>query len=276
MAPSFPDIDLVTGLIRDVASELVLPKFRTLRRDEILPKPTAGHDDDVVTVVDRSVERRLTEELRALVPAALVIGEEAAHAAPSALRHVESDGAVWIIDPLDGTHNFTAGHDGFGIMVSYAVDGRVRAAWIHLPVREECFVAEAGAGTFLNGLRVRVESAAPPDPLSGTFFVRYMPPHIRARVLDRVEGRFHDAPHAGAAAVEYTDVLRGRKDFVAYYRLLPWDHGAPALMLTEAGGHVEHLDGQPYTVRSANQLTVAARDTATIARLREWLDGAEE
>jgi fructose-1,6-bisphosphatase/inositol monophosphatase family enzyme len=59
-------------------------------------------------------------------------------------------------------------------------------------------------------------------------------------------------------------------DFVLYYRLLPWDHAAPALVLVEADGRVDHADGRPYSPRSTNQLTVVARDAATSARVRGW------
>lgn len=271
MAPLLPDIDRVTRLVCSVADDLVVPRFRRLRSDDIQSKPTPGHADDVVTVADREAEARLTEELRALVPSAHVIGEEAAHAHPDIVRQLDDDGPAWIIDPLDGTHNFADGHDGFGVMVAYAVAGHVRAAWVHLPVRNECFVAVEGDGAQLNGAPIRVAPPAERHPLRGTFFVRYMPEEVRGLVLRHVDGRFAEAPHAGAAAVEYTDVLRGRKDFVAYYRLLPWDHGAPALILREAGGCVEHLDGAPYTVRSTNQLTLVTRCGDTAAEVRRWI-----
>jgi fructose-1,6-bisphosphatase/inositol monophosphatase family enzyme len=62
----------------------------------------------------------------------------------------------------------------------------------------------------------------------------------------------------------------GRQDFVTYYRLLPWDHAAPALILTEAGGRAEHPDGRPYEVRSANEILIAARLPAIAQRVREW------
>ena len=58
---------------------------------------------------------------------------------------------------------------------------------------------------------------------------------------------------------------------MTYYRLLPWDHAAPILILTEAGGRVEHADGRPYAVRSANEILIAARHDAIAQRVREWL-----
>lgn len=271
MTSPLPDIDAVTRIIRSVADDIIVPRFRRLRSDEIHHKDTIGYADDLVTVADREAETRLTAELGALAPTARIVGEEAAHAHPDIVRLLADDEPAWIIDPLDGTHNFAEGHDGFGIMVAYAVAGQVRAAWVHLPVRNESFVAVLGEGATLNGAPLRVDPAPHDGGLRGTFFVRFMPEETRTRLLSHVDGRFIQAPTAGAAAVEYTDVLRGKKDFVAYYRLLPWDHGAPALILTEAGGRVEHLDGQPYTVRSHNQLTLVTRAPRMATDIRSWI-----
>lgn len=269
-----PDVDAVTRLIAEVSRDIVLPKFRSLRDDEIHHKPTPGHVDDLVTVVDRDVEARLTEGLLDILPAACVIGEEAAHQTPALLELLDDDGPLWIVDPLDGTTNFASGHDAFGIMVGFALRGQVRAAWIHLPVRGEMFVAEIGSGTFCNGERLCVsESDSTRERPRGTVFARYMPANLRDEVTRRMAGRFVHVPSAGAAAIEYTDVLRGHKEFAVYYRLLPWDHGAPALILTEGGGSVEHLDGEPYTVRSPSQLTVVAGNAQFASRVRAWLDG---
>jgi fructose-1,6-bisphosphatase/inositol monophosphatase family enzyme len=266
------DVDAVSQLITSVARDVVLPKFRLLAADEIVHKHTAGYVDDIVTVVDREAEAQLTAGLLDLVPSARVMGEEAAHDDPALLSLAASAHLLWIVDPLDGTHNFAAGEDGFGIMVGFAVQSVVRAAWVYLPVRRELFVAEAGSGAWLNGDPLRVPDTPGAERPGGSFFLRFMPPEVRARVAARVAGRFDDVAHAGAAAIEYTDVLRGRKDFVTYYRLLPWDHGAPALIVTEAGGTVEHLDGRPYTIQSQSQVTVVARSREIARRVRGWLD----
>lgn len=260
----------VAKLIEDVARELVLPRFGRLRHDEIEGKPTAADLSDIVTVVDRDAEVRLAAGLHAIAPAP-VLGEEAAHLQPALLDLVGSDGPIWIVDPLDGTRNFASGSDAFGTMVGWAVEGRARAAWVHLPVRGETFVAQEGGGASLNGARIRVPPAAGTGLLTGSFFVRFMPQPLRERLLTAVDGRFREGHESGCSAVGYTDIVRGRKDFLVYYRLYPWDHAAPALVLTEAGGCVLHLDGTPYTVRSRNQVTIVARSAAVAEEVRSWL-----
>jgi fructose-1,6-bisphosphatase/inositol monophosphatase family enzyme len=98
-----------------------------------------------------------------------------------------------------------------------------------------------------------------------------MPPDIREHVLASTSDHIVATAHTGAAAIEYTEIARGRKEFAIYYRLLPWDHGAPALVLRESGGSVEHMDGQPYSVRSAHQITLVGRDSEMVQRLRGWI-----
>lgn len=270
-SPDTPDIDAVTRIIQDVADEVIVPRYRALRTDEIIHKETAGYADDLVTLADREAEARLTTALTELMPSARVLGEESTHADAGRLALVDADGPLWIVDPLDGTHNFAAGRDGFGVMVGFALRGVVRAAWIYLPIRGELFVAETGCGAWFNGERMRVPDGTDTGLPRGTYLSRFMPPHLRDAVTRALETRIAPADLAGAAAVEYTDVLRGRREFVAYYRLLPWDHGAPALILTEGGGAVEHLDGRPYTLRSGHQVTLVSRDAELAARLRNWI-----
>lgn len=266
-----PDVDATSALITQVAREIMLPKFRALESSDIQSKATAGYAEDVVTVVDKAAERALTEGLRDIFPDARVLGEESAHDDPSMLTWTLADEPLWIVDPLDGTINFANGDDGFGIMVSYAYRGDAVLGWVHLAARDELYVAEAGNGAYRNGGRLTAPTRAPNDALSGTFSSRFMPPALRTHITERTDGRFTPARLSGAAAIEYTDIALGRKDFATYYRLLPWDHAAPALILTEAGGRVEHLDGSPYSLRSVNQLTIVASSPDVSARIRSWL-----
>jgi len=119
MQRTTPDVDTVTALIDDVVQTLVLPKFSRLLLGDIESKSTPLDPDDVVTIVDRQVEERLSSALTALAPSAAIIGEEAVHSRPELLRLLASNGPLWIIDPIDGTKNFAAGDDGFGVMLAW-------------------------------------------------------------------------------------------------------------------------------------------------------------
>lgn len=271
MNRTLPDIDAVTNLVDEIAQTAILPRFRRLGSEDVEHKSTAADPDDIVTVVDRDVEDRLTLALRALVPSAPVIGDEAVHARPELLNLRVSDEPLWLLDPIDGTRNFARGDDGFGVMLAWVVGGRAQAAWIVLPARRQTFVAEAGSGAFLNGVRATAPVPSTGGLPRGGLLVRYMPGSLGETVTQAMRGHFHEVRPAGCAAVEYTDILGGTTDFAVYYRLLPWDHAAPALILVEGGGRVEHLDGTPYSARSDNQVTVVARDARVSGHVRSCL-----
>jgi fructose-1,6-bisphosphatase/inositol monophosphatase family enzyme len=262
-------VDRVSGLLAEVVAEEVMGRFQRLRAADVERKATATDPDDLVTVADREVERSLTALLPALWPGSLVIGEEAVHEDPRRLEALARARPVWLIDPIDGTRNFARGEDAFGVMIALVEDGLTRAAWIDLPARGRRFVAERGAGAFLDGERLRAPAAA--SPLRGTIYTRYMPPELAAAVARDSAGRYEPLPGPTSAAIEYTAVARGEKDFVVYHRLLPWDHAPGALILSEAGGAVEHADGRPYEPRATSQLTIVGVSPAVCAEIRSWL-----
>jgi len=264
-----PDSGTVAALLAEVAERVVLPRFRMLTPADVEHKHSTGDLADVVTVADHEAEVELTRRLRELVPGSIVIGEEASYRSPHLPEHLSGATPVWLVDPVDGTGNFVAGRDSFGMMVAFVERGRARAAWILLPARDEMFVAESGGGAWLNGRRLRVSVELPSGEPRGTLHVRYMPEELR-RLAGQATGRFNEMPDNHCAAVEYTEVLRGRRDFAVYFRLLPWDHVAPALMLTEGGGCVVHLNGQSYAPMSADQVTVVAAHAETAHRVSAW------
>ncbi|WP_437309584.1 inositol monophosphatase family protein [Sorangium sp. So ce388] len=273
---SIPDLARVGAFLEEVAGELVLPFWRRLAPGEVTAKATASDPADVVTTVDVAVERRLARGLRELLPGSAAVGEEAVHADPRLLDALGGDGWTWLIDPLDGTRNFVEGNDRFGVMVALLRGGATRAAWIHLPARRETFSAEEGAGAYLNGARFEVDAAEGAGAPAGTIYARFMPGELRAQVEARAEGAYRPAAEAGSACVEYTSVARGEKDFCVYYRLLPWDHAPGALILQEANGAAEHLDGTRYAVASRSQVTVIARSRGIAGRIRRVLSAGDD
>ena len=270
MSKKIPDIDSVTVLLDEVARELILPRFRNLRVEDVRRKCTLDDPNDIVTVVDRQVEETLKKALMSWAPSIMVVGEESVHDEPGLLQLLDSDDPVWVLDPIDGTRNFADGNDDFGIMLALVVGGSAKAAWIHLPAHRHTFVAEAGSGAFWNGARIAVPRRVQEISLRGALHGRYMPDDIVEGASEEVNRRASVLPSTGSAAVEYTATLRGQRDFAIYYRLLPWDHAPGALILTEGGGCVEHLDDSSYSVRSPHQVTVAARSRLVSNEVRAW------
>jgi fructose-1,6-bisphosphatase/inositol monophosphatase family enzyme len=236
-------IDKVAALLRDVATTAVLPRFRALTADEIVAKGPG----DLVTTADREAEELLTAALLALLPGSRVIGEEAASADPTLLTTVRDPGDLWLVDPVDGTANFAAGHEPFAMMVALLRDGVTSAGWILDPMRGTLATVERGAGAYLNGVRATSPTARPPaSELRGPSFTRHTPPGVRSEVEKGRGAVGQLLPGHNCTGYEYPAMVRGEQNFVFFWGTLPWDHAPGVLFLEEAGGVAWRLDGTPY------------------------------
>ncbi len=267
------NLDRVTAIIQNVVDSLVMPSFQMLRPEDIQSKDTPGDPEDLVTIVDKAAERALIEQLTGIVPDAAFVGEEAVSEHPELLSALSSPMPAWLIDPIDGTKNFARGNRDFGIMVALVEDGLTRASWMAVPAAQSggyLVVAARGRGTTIDGVPVTTTRQVSVYP-RGTVHTRMMPPDAARDVENSLRGKYDDLPSTGSAATEYSAILRGDKDFVIYYRLLPWDHAPGTLAVTEAGGVAMHLNGEPYTPLSPNQLTILAATAELAERVRGWL-----
>lgn len=232
--------DPVAALMRDVAARIVLPRFRRLDAADIVEKAP----DELVTIADREAELALAEGLTALLPGSRVVGEEGCAAHPALIGTIE-DGQVWIVDPIDGTHNFASGEPPFAIMIALARDGVSEAGWILDPLSGRLCHAARGHGASIEGRRVTTRASGAALPLAG-LSTRYLPPEMRERVEARAEGRLQCVDIPRCAGEQYPRLLLGQNDVALFWRTFAWDHAPGALILTEAGGRAARFDGTPY------------------------------
>jgi len=246
----------VQALMRDVATRIVMPRFRQLDAAEIEEKAP----DEIVTIADRESEIALAEGLTRLLPNSRVIGEEACSVDASVLDGINK-GAVWIVDPIDGTANFAAGETPFGIMVALVVNGVSEAAWLLDPVANRLCSAGRGEGAFINGERVTARTSGEAKPVAG-LSTRYLPPELRGEIEQRAAGKLHCVGIPRCAAEQYPRVMLGTNDLALFWRTHVWDHAPGALILTEAGGKVARFDGTPYAVTQTGRGLLAAATPA--------------
>ncbi|MCY1137730.1 inositol monophosphatase [Actinoplanes sp. Pm04-4] len=251
-------LDQVGELIREVAATVVLPRFRHLSSSEIQQKAPG----DLVTIADKESERALTKGLTALLPGSQVVGEESVAADPGLLGRLGDSGAVWIVDPVDGTNNFAAGKTPFAVMVALLRDGEPAASWILDVVGDNLTVAEAGSGAYRDGVRVKTRTDDPgAAALRGVVASHYLPERLRsvAAANARAFGEVTKGHHC--AGYEYPAVALDEQQFALFWRILPWDHVPGTLIIREAGGTALHLDGTPYSPQDSERgLLVAAND----------------
>ena len=232
----------VVALMRQVARDVVMPRFRNLAADEIAEKAA----DDFVTIADKESELRLSEGLSAILPEAGIIGEEACAADP-AILDCAGEGLNWIIDPIDGTGNFAAGNPPFGIMVALADAGTTLAGWILDPLTGRLCHALLGGGSHIDGQAVRAKESGGDLPIAA-LAVYFMTAEERADIQRRAEGAFAVVDIPRSAAEQYPRLVLGQNDVSVFARTLPWDHAAGTLFVNEAGGCCQRLDGTPYVV----------------------------
>ena len=252
-----------------------MPSFRSLRPEDIHSKDTPGDPDDLVTVADKAAELYLMDALSGIVSSAVFIGEEAVCEDPSLLAALSGQAPAWLIDPIDGTKNFARGSADFGVMLALVEGGRTRASWMAVPAAQPAgyiIAAERGRGARINSGRIESTRRTSSVP-RGSVHTRMMPADDARTVLEKLRGRYEPRPSTGSAATEYSAIIRGDKDFVIYYRLLPWDHAPGALAITEAGGAALHLSGEAYSPLSPNQITIFAATPELAEMVRGWLGG---
>jgi myo-inositol-1(or 4)-monophosphatase len=225
-----------------VATEAVLRAGRIQRRRYASGVAVEYKGEiDLVTEVDRECELAILETVRSRYPAHDIVTEET-DLARSGSRH------VWFVDPLDGTVNFAHSYPFFCASVALAVDGEVVAGAVFDPVRDELFTAERGAGSHLNGQRLRVTAAgALIESLVITGFPYDLHEKLeeRLRPFNRVMGKARAVRRDGSAALDLCYVGAGRADGFWEVILKPWDMHAGRLVVEEAGGKATRLDGSP-------------------------------
>jgi fructose-1,6-bisphosphatase/inositol monophosphatase family enzyme len=233
-------IQSVTALMRQVAADVILPRYRNLASDEIEEK-TAG---ELVTIADKESELRLNEGLARLLPEAGLVGEEACAADPSIIGRLGT-GLNWLIDPIDGTGNFASGNPPFGIMIALVDGGETQQGWMLDPLTGRLCHAERGKGATIDGERVQARESGAALPVAGLSLL-FVDPAQRQVLKDRAEGKLEMVDIPRCAAEQYPRIVLGRNDVALFERTLAWDHAPGALFVNEAGGLVARPDGSPY------------------------------
>ncbi|MEO6093754.1 MAG: inositol monophosphatase family protein [Novosphingobium sp.] len=234
--------------MREASTRAILPRWRTLAADEI----TAKAADDFVTIADTESEAILGERLSSLLPQAAIVGEEAAHADPSLLDRLGGGGLCWIIDPLDGTHNFAEGKTPFGVLVALVDGGETIGGWLYDPLQDRLCHAALGGGAFIGDEPITARGSGETPPIAGISML-FMDPKRREAVKREIAPHYRLVDIPRCAEEQYPRLALGVNDVSIFERTLPWDHAAGVLWLNEAGGCAARPDGRPYRVAEWNE-----------------------
>jgi len=243
---SKPDLSgSVATILRDVADEFIMPRWRCLAAHETEIKA----DKSLVTVADVAAEKALSERLGALLDGPVVVGEELAEHNPGILDALAREDAVWIIDPVDGTRSFAEGSEDFGTMVALKYKGRLTHGWIYRPVHGTMLVGEVGAGATLNGQSLMV--GAPPatlGDLSVCMSHRFWPEPMRGPLISVLADCGTQCDHINSNTTFWW-LAQNQIHALLDPARRPWDVAPGVALYLAMGGRVAHLDGSDYTVR---------------------------
>ncbi|MFI4889719.1 MAG: inositol monophosphatase family protein [Steroidobacterales bacterium] len=215
-------------------------------------------DGSEVTSADRAAERLLRRHLRAAWPRDAVLGEEYG-------GELARQGRCWLIDPIDGTASYVLGLPMFGTLVSLLIDGEPVLGCIHLPALMETTYAARGFGCWLRrdwGRARRVRVAAPCTLASAQVGLT----SVKESDLARRAGPWRLTDLARSAGrlrlvgdcVQYALLCRGRLDAAVDPLMKPWDIGALAACVLEAGGSVSDLAGETTHLVEHSSLVAAS------------------
>ena len=202
---------------------------------------------DFVSEVDKLAEAEIIKELRRAYPDHSILAEESGATGKGPLQ--------WVIDPLDGTHNYLRGIPHFSVSIALLEKGVPIHAVVFDPLRDELYTASKGDGAYINDRRMRVSKR---ENLGGAMIATGFPFRQREHLTAQMDitrallGQAEDIRRSGSAALDLAYVAAGRYDGYFEIGLKPWDLAAGVLLVHEAGGRYCDFAGRDGIPASGN------------------------
>lgn len=248
------EVDEIYHQIIELAIEAGHIQRASFRSDK-LEISTKSTDVDMLTEVDLKCDRLIVDKIRKAFPEDAILSEEQGYAP----LLTNPSGYTWIIDPLDGTTNYSIGHPIFAVSIARWYGEMPEFGVVYIPMLDELYYAERGKGAYRNGVKLRASEKNRLDQaVLATGF-----PYDRATALNnnseniaKMIPRVKGIRRLGAAAYDLCLVAAGIYDAYWELRLGKWDLAAGLLMITEAGGYYafECEDGKYNIVAGASEL----------------------
>jgi myo-inositol-1(or 4)-monophosphatase len=209
---------------------------------------------DVVTEVDLAAERIIIDLVHQRFPEHAIVSEEAG-------GHLSDSGYTWVIDPLDGTTNYSRRIPVCSVSVGVLERGEPLLGVVYDPLRDEMFVGEWGKGASVNG---RPLQASDRDQVGHSIVGLDWGHADQDRqqiiaILNRVAPLCATVRGLGSAALALAYVAAGWLDAYVNLALQPWDAAAAVVLIAEAGGQCTTIDGASFQVSAPDCLATNGR-----------------
>lgn len=202
-------------------------------------------DTSIVTKADIEADEMIIKEIQSKYPDHSILSEEKGEVGP------KSD-YLWIIDPLDGTNNFSRGIPIFSTAIALAYKKEPILSVVYNPITNTLFNAEKGKGAYWNGEKIKVSEENQVEKLL-ICFGRGKESNDRQAMKEAVTNVYSKVRSVRllmSASLELAYVASGRVDAFAVLGLHSWDFIGGLLLVEEAGGKVTNLDGSKWGIES--------------------------
>lgn len=224
---------------------------------------------DLVTEFDKRSEEVILSAIQQRFPDHAILAEESGH-------NKTISEYQWVIDPLDGTTNFAHGIPIFSVSIGLLRNNSPVVGVVYDPYRNEMFSAELGHGASLNNKPIHVSSQKDlGQAVISTGFpydLRTNPRNNFAQFV-QFQLRTRSVRHLASAALDCSWTAMGRLDGYWEFGIQPWDIGAGALIVREAGGRVTSVDGDENFL--SNESILVSNNLLHEQMLRVLSDGDE-
>lgn len=214
--------------------EVLLKHFGSITSYEV-----KQDQSNIVTAADLECEHVILAKLKTHFPTHNFLAEE------SGLENNDSE-YTWIIDPLDGTSNFSAGLPWFGIIISLLKNSKVIAAGILLPVQNDFYYAELGMGAYLNKKAIKVSEESELKNVLFVYSLDYSEETSKteseSKIISSLVQNVRNLRSTNSV-LDFCFVADGKMGGVINQSTKIWDIAGPSLLIEEAGGKVSDIHG---------------------------------
>ncbi len=261
-----PELIDIIQIIKSIAARLLTSSQRCDR--------ACKDDGSFVTDTDELLQFEIARELHAKWPTIRLLGEEMKRreqlAILDATNHSDDEG-VWVLDPLDGTTNFSSGLPLYGISLALVQNGNTELAVVYDPVRDECFSAKKGQGAWLNDKQLRPSVVTQLSDCLANVDYKRLTSDLAAELVSRQP--YRSQRNLGTCVLEWCWLASDRIQVYLHGGQQLWDHAAGHLILQEAGGQAATLDGKKISGSGLNkQSAVAAANPVLFQQWQRWIN----
>lgn len=242
------EIDLTEA--RKYITKLVIPAGEILQQYYTFGRFTSQSKGgvDFLTQADEEVDEFLRERISSRFPESTLLTEETAPKDYSSLEQVEN---LWVIDPLDGTVNFSRDNPNFGISIGLVDRGIPKMGVTYLPITKDLFRVQTDEEfAFLNDKPIKVSSTG---ELRETVMACDWAWDLEKRLkvvnwLGNLAKHVRQIKMMGSAVADLASLANGKIDAYLHSGLKPWDTAATALLIEKAGGKITTPSGGKWNV----------------------------